>query len=72
MRSVSARLAGSMVTRSILALPSRTVISRRSKSTSFTRSWQHSPSLRPVPYMRETMRWETPRRLDYRMSMASP
>ncbi len=41
---------GSMVRRSLPPLPSRTVISLRSKSTSLTRSRTHSIRRMPVPY----------------------
>jgi hypothetical protein len=41
---------GSMTRRSFCPLPRRTVISRRSKSRSFTRSSRHSCNLSPAPY----------------------
>jgi len=43
-------LSGSMVTRSLNPLPSRTVIWLRSKSTSLIRSRKHSSNRIPVPY----------------------
>src|SRR4051812_44747619 len=47
--------AGTIVTRSLPPLPSRTTSSRRSKLKSFTRTATHSPILMPVPYMSRAM-----------------
>ncbi len=54
------RLTGSIVTRSLPPLPSRTVISLRAKSISFTRKCRHSINRSPAPYISKAINLLSP------------
>lgn len=56
---------------SLPPFPSRTVISARSKSMSFTRSYMHSVTLKPLPYIRVAHNRVTPRILE-KIALTSP
>ena len=62
---------GKRTRRSLSPFPTRTMISLRSKSISFTRSWVHSDKRRPLPYMRLAHRRATPR-IRERIDRTSP